>query len=68
MHTYAVIVSPQKSPKFKGVYMRDLNKVAEKLDGLWNTGKMNKPVKPKPAMNTTEKIYKVMAKLDKKGK
>lgn len=32
--------------------MRDLNKVAEKLDGLWNTGKMNKPVQPKPVMNT----------------
>lgn len=48
--------------------MRDLTKVAEKLDSLWNTGRMNKPVQPKPVMNTTEKIYKVMGKLGKNSK
>lgn len=48
--------------------MRDLNKVAEKLDGLFAGGKMHYNKASKPVMNTTEKIYKVMDKLEKKGK
>ena len=48
--------------------MRDFNKVAEKIDGLWASGKMNKPKMPKPAMTTDQKIQKVMTKLEKKGK
>lgn len=48
--------------------MRDLNKVAEKLDGLFSGGKMRNNKAPKPVMNTTEKIYKVMDKLGKNSK
>jgi hypothetical protein len=48
--------------------MRDLTKVAEKLDGLWATGKMNYNKAPKAHMTTDQKINKVMTKLEKKGK
>lgn len=48
--------------------MRDLSKVADKIQGLWSTGKMNKASNPKPAMTTDQKINKVMSKLEKKGK
>ena len=48
--------------------MRDYNKVAEKLDGLWAGGKMNKPKMPKVPMTTDQKIDKVMNKIAKKGK
>lgn len=48
--------------------MRDLNKIAEKMDGLWAGGKMHYNKAPKPPMTTDQKIEKVMTKLTKKGK
>jgi hypothetical protein len=48
--------------------MRDFNKIAEKMDGLWSGGKMRYNKAPKAPMTTDQKIQKVMTKLEKKGK
>jgi hypothetical protein len=48
--------------------MRDLNQVAEKIQGLWAGGKMHYNKAPKAPMTTDQKIQKVMTKLEKKGK
>ena len=45
--------------------MRDLNKIAEKMDGLWSGGKMRYNKAPKQPMTTDQKIEKVMNKLEK---
>lgn len=48
--------------------MRDLTKVAEKIDKLWAGGKFH-PVKPtKQAPTTDQAIDKAMAEFQKKGK
>ena len=48
--------------------MRNMDKVAEKIDGLWAGGKMNYKKAPKPPMTTDQKIDKVMNKMEKKSK
>jgi hypothetical protein len=45
-----------------------MDKVAEKIDGLWAGGKMNYKKAPKPPMTTDQKIDKVMNKMEKKSK
>jgi hypothetical protein len=52
----------------KRCIMRDLNQVAEKIQGLWAGGKMHYNKAPKAPMTTDQKIQKVMTKLEKKGK
>lgn len=48
--------------------MRDLTKVAEKIDKLWAGGKFHTVKPTKPAETTDQLINKSMAEFQKKGK
>lgn len=48
--------------------MRDLTKVAEKIDKLWAGGKFHTVKPTKPAETTDQKIASSMAEFQKKGK
>ena len=48
--------------------MRDLTKVAEKIDKLWAGGKFHTVKNVKQPETTDQRINKAMAQFDKKGK